>query len=237
MTTVVIVPLIAVMDDLRDRCVKANISCANWDPHSRYSERCDLLFVTVEHAVEPAFRNHLQIMHGMGILKRIVMDEAHVLTHRDFSLDMEKLVIVMRMVPVQVLLLTATMPPSMEQDLRITLACSIWEVIRAETTRPEIGYEIVEANEEEEELDIKIAFRIKKEMRKWSRGRNGELNGNWSWDRLLSCSFRHSSRTESKFEGDIEMEESEMDVDECSRSIIDGFKENMMMADGYGNKK
>jgi RecQ family ATP-dependent DNA helicase len=179
MTTVVIVPLIAVTDDLRDRCVKANISCANWDPHSRYREQCNLLFVAVEHAVEPAFLNHLQIMHGMGILKRIVMDEAHVsLTHRDFRPDMEKLVIVMRTVPVQVLLLTATMPPSMELDLRIALACSVWEVIRAETTRPEIGYEVVEVNEEEFKLDVEIAFRIKKEMREWSRDRNGVLNGN-----------------------------------------------------------
>jgi len=179
MTTVVIVPLIAVTNDLRDRCVKAGISCANWDPHSRYRERCDLLFVAVEHAVQPAFLNHLQIMHGMGILKRIVMDEAHVsLTHRDFRPDMEKLVIVMRTVPVQVVLLTATMPPSMQEDLRIALACSVWEVIRAETTRPEIGYEVVEVNEEEDNLDTEIAFRIKKEMRKWSRDRNGDLNGN-----------------------------------------------------------
>ena len=74
--------------------------------------------MAVEHAVQLAFLNHLQIMHGIGILKRIVMDEAHVsLTHRDFRPDMEKLVIVMRMVLVQVVLLTATMPPSMEQDL------------------------------------------------------------------------------------------------------------------------
>ena len=55
MTTVVIVPLIAVMKDLRDRCVKAKISCANWDPHSRYHERCNLLFVAVENAVQPIF--------------------------------------------------------------------------------------------------------------------------------------------------------------------------------------
>jgi len=179
MTTVVIVPLIAVTNDLRNRCVKAKISCANWDPDDRSRERCDLLFVAVEQAVKPAFLNHLQIIHGMGILKRIVMDEAHVsLTHRDFRPDMEKLVIVMRTVPVPVLLLTATMPPSMEQDLRIALACSVWDVIRAETTRPEIGYEIVEVNEEEDNLDVEMAFRIKKEMREWSRDRNGVLNGN-----------------------------------------------------------
>ena len=126
MTTVVIVPLIAVMNDLRNRCVKAKISCANWDPNDRSHERCDLIFVAVEQAVEPAFLNHLQIMHGMRILRRIVMNEAHVsLTHRDFRSDMEKLVIVMRTVPVPMLLLTAIMPSSMEQDLRTALACSV----------------------------------------------------------------------------------------------------------------
>ena len=179
MTTVVIVPLIAVMQDLRDRCVKAKISCANWDPHSRYGERCNLLFVAVEHAVQPAFRDHLQVMYGMRILKRIVMDEVHVaLTHRDFRPDMEKLILTLRTVPVQVALLTATMPPGMEWELRIALACVIWEVVRAETMRPEIGYEVVEVDEEEDTLDVEIAFRIKAEMRKWSRNERGELNGN-----------------------------------------------------------
>ena len=33
---VVIVLLIMVTDDLRDQCVKANISCANWDLDDRY---------------------------------------------------------------------------------------------------------------------------------------------------------------------------------------------------------
>jgi superfamily II DNA helicase RecQ len=178
MTTVVIVPLIAVTEDLRDRCVKAKISCANWDPHARYHERCNLLFVAVEHAVQPAFRDHLQMMYGMGIFKRIVMDEVHVsLSHRDFRPDMEKLVFTLRTVAVQVLLLTATMPPCMQSDLRIALACAVWEVIRAETTRREIGYEVVEVDDKEDELDIEIRFRIKKEMRQWSRDARGELNG------------------------------------------------------------
>lgn len=181
MTTVVIVPLIAVMDDLGDRCVNEGISWAIWDPDDRIQERCNILFVAVEHAVEPAFLNHLQKMHNTGILKRIVMDEAHVsLTHRDFRPVMERLVGTMRAVPVQVVLLTATMPPSMEPELRIAMACSIWEVVRADTTRREIGYEVVEVDEEEDSLDVEITFRIKAEMRKWARDGNGELNGNES---------------------------------------------------------
>jgi len=179
MTTVVIVPLIAVMQDLRNRCVKARISCANWDPHSRYHERCNLLFVAVEHAVQESFQDHLQVMHGMRILKRIVMDEAHLaLTHRDFRPDMEKLILTLRATPAQVVLLTATCPPSLQPELRYALACAVWEVIRAETMRPEIGYEVVEVDEEENTLDAEIALRVKAEMRKWSRDAVGNLNGN-----------------------------------------------------------
>ena len=37
---------------------------------------------------------------------------------------------------------------------------------------------MMEVNEEEDDLNVEIAFRIKKEMRKWSRGRNEELNEN-----------------------------------------------------------
>ena len=168
MTTVVIVPLIAVMKDLRDRCVEANITCATWDPDNRLTVATNLLFVAVEHAIESAFCDHLQVLHSTGLLKRIVMDEVHVrLTHVNFRLGMERLVNVLRCVSIQIVLLTATLPPFMQIQLRIAFACEVWEVIRAQTTRPEIGYEVIEVEDDEDgELDIEIAFRVKEELRK-----------------------------------------------------------------------
>jgi superfamily II DNA helicase RecQ len=77
MTMVVIVPLIAVMQDLRNRCVGAGITCANWDPDNRLTVATNLLFVAVENAVESAFCNHLQILYSTGLLKRIVMLMLH----------------------------------------------------------------------------------------------------------------------------------------------------------------
>ena len=70
MLTVVTVPLIAVMQDLRDRYIDAGISCANWDPDNQAVGRTNLLLVAVEHAVEPAFQNHLQVLRTW---ERIVM--------------------------------------------------------------------------------------------------------------------------------------------------------------------
>src|SRR5262245_34131068 len=140
MTTVVIVPLIAVMQDLRARCIDNGISCATWDPDNRVTGHVNLLFVAVEQAIEAPFRNHLQVLYSTGRLKRIVMDEAHVtLTHRDFRPGMNRLVSVMRMVPVPVVLLTATLPPSMEMDLRVALACQVWDIVRAQTTGLGLG--------------------------------------------------------------------------------------------------
>ena len=55
---------------------------------------------------------------------------------------MEKLVTVMRTVSVQVVLLIATKPPSMQLDLRIALVYVVWEVVRTQTTRREIEYEV-----------------------------------------------------------------------------------------------
>ena len=39
-------------------------------------------------------------------------------------------------------------------------------MVRAETTRLEIEYEVMKVNEEDTTVDIEIAFRIKAEMRK-----------------------------------------------------------------------
>ena len=65
-----------------------------------------------------------------------VMDEAHVaLTHRHFRPGMDRLVGVMRTIRVPVVPPTATLPPSMEMDLRVALACRVWDVIRAQTMR------------------------------------------------------------------------------------------------------
>ena len=55
------------------------------------------------------------------------------------------------MMLVQVLLLTAIMPPFMKLDLRIANTCSIWEMIQAETMRSKIEYEIMEMNEKKDE--------------------------------------------------------------------------------------
>ena len=94
MTTVVLILFLTVTQDLRDQCKNKP-----WVPHSRYGKRRNPLFVAVEHAVQPAFRNHLQVLYGMMVLKSLVIDEVHVLlTQPGFGSNIEKLILTLRTV-------------------------------------------------------------------------------------------------------------------------------------------
>jgi superfamily II DNA helicase RecQ len=182
-----ILPLIEVMVDVRSRCIAAEISCSVWDLKNPLMVDTNLLLVAVEHAVEPRFRDHLPILYSAGRLKRIVMDEVHVaLTRRSFRPGMRKLS-VLRCVPVPALLLTATLPVWTENQLRTAIASEApWQVVRPETTRKEIGYEVIEVDEEENPLDVEIAFRVKAEMERWRYGKETGiiycLRRNWAED-------------------------------------------------------
>ena len=75
---------------------------------------------------------------------RIVIDECHVLlTHRKFRPVMRRLGSLVRCVSVPLVLLTATLPIIMEEELRISLGCIEWEVIRKNSERSELQYQIL----------------------------------------------------------------------------------------------
>ena len=167
-TTVVVIPMIAVMQDLIDRCNKSNISVAEWSSASTtMSTTASLLLVSVEQATESSFHNHLHALHDSRRLSRIVLDECHTpLTQGSFRLCMQDLVDRWA-VDVPLLLLTATGPPFMETRLRDALGCrSSLEVIRARTRRQEISYEVIEMenDEKEEDLEIEISSRVRAKL-------------------------------------------------------------------------
>src|SRR5438105_3866661 len=76
--------------------------------------------------------------------KRIIIDECHVtLIHRKFRPVMRRLGSLVRCVSVPLVLLTATLPINMEEELRIFLGCIEWEVIRKSSERSELQYQIL----------------------------------------------------------------------------------------------
>jgi superfamily II DNA helicase RecQ len=103
--TIVITPLIALQDNLQDRCDKLGIPCAKWDGR-RPPYWAHIMLVTPESAVTKAFGRFLHQ------LDRIVIDKCHMLlesTER-WRPDILKLT-EMTEKGTQVIYMTATLPP------------------------------------------------------------------------------------------------------------------------------
>jgi hypothetical protein len=105
------------------------------------------MIVGVENAASDEFRGHLKQLHAMRRLDRIVVDECHVIiTQADFRSVMDKLEF-LRTLPVPLVLLTATLPPSMQAVLESSLHCPAPDVLRGPTYRPEIEYSVISIND------------------------------------------------------------------------------------------
>ena len=112
-----------------------------WKPLNPYNPRCQLILTGVEHAIMPEFQQMLIQLEDVKKLGRIVVDKVHtVITQRVFRGPVRKIPSIVRCVSVPLLLLTASLPPEMEDRVRIILGCEEWRVIRLTDDRPEIKY-------------------------------------------------------------------------------------------------
>ena len=138
--TVVVVPLIALREDLLRRAADFKIlACGSIQEYAGHS----LLVLTMDAAVTPEALYKLQGMRISGKLSRVFIDEAHCymtdVVYRDVMLDLPKL----RLLEVPTALLTATAPLWIEEQLLADFfPVSKPYVIRSSTNRPNICYEI-----------------------------------------------------------------------------------------------
>ena len=110
--TIVIVPLTSLRADLKDRCDRLGIRCAEWDGR-KPPYWASIVLVTPESAVTKAFGRFIDEKRTMRQLDRIVLDECHVLsestvTWRPHFLKLTE----MTEKGTQVVYLTATLPPT-----------------------------------------------------------------------------------------------------------------------------
>lgn len=115
--TVVVVPLKALRADMMVRCGGLNIRCAVWEP-DRAVDGASIVLVTPERAVSPAFGTFITRIRQTQRLDRIVIDECHVVLNDrwDFRQHLQQLG-KLAFAKTQMLLLTATLPPSDEDEL------------------------------------------------------------------------------------------------------------------------
>jgi superfamily II DNA helicase RecQ/uncharacterized C2H2 Zn-finger protein len=145
-TTVVVVPLIALRGDMKRRCQKLGISCAEWEGR-RPPDAAAVVLVTPESAVSEGFMTFLNRLRATRQLDRIVVDECHIVLNRRYTFrkqmqQLGKLVAA----EAQMVLLTATLPPSEEGELyrRMHFSREQVKVFRARTARVNVAYRVVQ---------------------------------------------------------------------------------------------
>jgi len=143
-TTIVVVPLTSLQDNLKDRCDKSGISCSIWR-RGRAIEAAAVVLVTPESAMTKGFRDYVNLLRATHRLDRIVIDECHtVLASRpDFRPQLRHLGELARL-QVQMVFMTATLRPTDEDEFCNSMSIVGKGVvkIRGCTSRPNIRYQI-----------------------------------------------------------------------------------------------
>jgi superfamily II DNA helicase RecQ len=143
--TIVVVPLVALRFDMRERCEQLGIVSAEWDSR-RPHEWAQVMFVVPEAAVGEAFGHYINRQRAMGRLDRIVVDECHVVLDsldgfRSRMLALKNLV----RAETQMVYLTATLRPREEQQFIDAMGLppkKQCEWFRGQTTRKNIQYRV-----------------------------------------------------------------------------------------------
>jgi len=143
--SVVVVPLIALRQDMMIRCRGMGIPCREWSrgsiPHA-----ARLIFVTPESAISEDFQTCINRLQATQQLDRIIIDECHVILNNqlDFRRKLQRMGELSR-VGVQMVLMTATLSPSQEAELwnRMRWNGDQVQLFRAGTTRKNVAYRVV----------------------------------------------------------------------------------------------
>ena len=116
-TTIVVVPLVPLREDLKQRCEAKGILCIEWNSRLP-ADRAAIILVTPESAVGDTFLTFINRLRAMRQLDRIVIDECYVILNQKYTFRKQ-----LQQLPklaaaeIQFVLLTATLPPIQEVEL------------------------------------------------------------------------------------------------------------------------
>jgi superfamily II DNA or RNA helicase len=144
-TTVLIVPLVALRQQMMARCASYGIYAREWDPRQP-PDQAQLVIATPEAATSTAFGSFLNRLRTSHRLDRIVFDECHLLLPSDGRFRPAFLQLrTLLLHRTQLLFLSATLPPTCEPELwsQLHLTKSQPVCFRTTTVRPNISYRVM----------------------------------------------------------------------------------------------
>jgi superfamily II DNA helicase RecQ len=174
-TTVVVIPLIALRGDMMRRCRSLGISCAAWEGR-RPPDAAAIVLVTPESAVGEEFATFLNRLRATRQLDRIVIDECHVVLNQRYTFrkqmqQLGKLVAT----GTQIVMLTATLPPSEEDELfrRMYFNKEQVKIFRAKTTRTNVAYRVIKIDKamKREQAEAVVLKMARQKIRQYKTGK------------------------------------------------------------------
>ncbi|KAG8898158.1 hypothetical protein FRB99_007633, partial [Tulasnella sp. 403] len=142
MVTVVVVPLVSLLEDLKLRCIQAGIHVEVWSSQPSTSKNPAVMLTTYDTALSPTFDKYLRLLAANNSLTRVVVDEAHYpLTNLDFRPVLQGIAQVATY-SVPIVMLTGTLPPSAQPALLNLMGLNSVYEVRARTSRPNIRYQV-----------------------------------------------------------------------------------------------
>lgn len=167
-TTVVIVPLCSLQEDLERRCKESRIECVQWDSR-RPHETASIVLVTPESAVTKTFNTYINRLQSTYQLDRVVMDECHVVLDSgpDFRPKLRALGAEMVQWGTQLIFLTATLPPTDEQEFfkAMCIPQECMHMFRGPTSRRNIQYQVQEVEGDTIEVICRL---VKEKLEKYA---------------------------------------------------------------------
>jgi superfamily II DNA helicase RecQ len=140
--TVVVVPYRALIEDLVQRIRDCGVDCMEWKHGD--TNPASVVVVSADVAGDIAsngnFLGYARLLKSKGMLRRVVIDECHLLfTARHWRRNLLK-VKNLRLLGCPIVMLTATLPPVQETDLEASMLVRNATYIRASTVRPNARY-------------------------------------------------------------------------------------------------
>ena len=202
-TSIVVVPLIALRENLKGRCEKMGIRCAEWNS-KRPPDAVSIVLVTPESAVSDGFRTFINRLRATQRLDRIVIDECHIVLNNqwNFRKEMQQLGDLVEAKSAMILL-TATLPPSKEADLwhRMHFQPEEVQMFGARTTRKNVRYQImIDPSRKQGEQDEFVRRLVQQKSRRWSSGKMivycNSVKKSQRLAAMLACPVYHHHVTE-----------------------------------------
>lgn len=140
--TVVVVPFRALLDNLLAKARERGIDSIEW--RSGATRRATLVFVSADNVAGTGFIGHLKQWEQKGVLRRVFLDEAHVAFKDNHWRAKLAGLHQLRGTRCPLVMLTATLPVTLESELEQCMAAQYARYIRCSTIRARTRYIVEE---------------------------------------------------------------------------------------------